>query len=49
MLNSRHQWIEITPFGKVVNGGMVDTDVDGDGIPDSIDPSVDVIYEGGIV
>lgn len=49
MLNSRQQWIEITPFGKVVNGGMVDTDVDGDGIPDSIDPSVDVIYEGGIV
>jgi hypothetical protein len=50
MLNSRRQWIEITPFGKVVNeGGMADVDMDQDGIPDSIDPSVDIIYEGGIV
>ena len=48
MLNSKMQWVEITPFGKVISSGS-DTDVDGDGIPDSVDPSIDIIYEGGII
>lgn len=46
MLNSKCKWIEITPFGKVVSSST-DSDIDGDGIPDSEDPSIDVIYEGG--
>ena len=46
MLNSKFKWIEITPFGKVVSSST-DSDIDGDGIPDSEDPSIDVIYEGG--
>lgn len=46
MLNSKFKWIEITPFGKVVSSS-VDSDIDGDGIPDSEDPSIDIIYEGG--
>lgn len=46
MLNSKFKWIEITPFGKVVSSS---TDIDGDGIPDNEDPSIDVIYEGGYV
>ena len=45
MLNSKRQWIEITPFGKVVSS----SDIDQDGIPDNEDPSIDVIYEGGII
>lgn len=46
MLNSDYKWIEITPFGKtsVVDG---DTDKDGDGIPDDVDPSIDIDYNGG--
>ena len=46
MLNSNFKWIEITPFGKVVSSST-DSDVDGDGIPDSEDPSIDIVYEGG--
>ncbi len=46
MLNSKLQWVEITPFGKTVSGSG---DIDGDGIPDDIDPSVDIVYEGGII
>lgn len=48
MLNSKKKWVEITPFGKVIgsNSGF-DTDVDQDGIPDSVDPSIDITYEGG--
>ena len=48
MLNSKKKWVEITPFGKVIgsNSGS-DTDVDQDGIPDSVDPSIDITYEGG--
>jgi hypothetical protein len=46
MLNSRQQWIEITPFGKAVASN---TDMDGDGIPDSADPSIDIVYEGGSI
>lgn len=49
MLNSKMKWVEITPFGKVISSSGSDTDVDGDGIPDSIDPSIDIIYEGGII
>ena len=45
MLNSKRQWIEITPFGKVVSS----SDIDQDGIPDNDDPSIDAIYEGGII
>ena len=48
MLNSKFKWIEITPFGKVVSSSA-DSDIDGDGIPDSEDPSIDVIYEGGYI
>ena len=48
MLNSKFKWIEITPFGKVVSSST-DCDIDGDGIPDSEDPSIDVIYEGGYI
>jgi len=52
MLNSEKKWVEITPFGKVVSSGGEggcewDTDIDEDGIPDSEDPSIDIIYEGG--
>ena len=46
MLNSKKKWVEITPFGKVVSSGA---DMDGDGIPDSEDPSLDIIYEGGSI
>ena len=46
MLNSNFKWIEITPFGKVVSSST-DSDVDGDGIPDFEDPSIDIVYEGG--
>jgi hypothetical protein len=46
MLNSKLKWIEITPFGKVVSSST-GSDIDGDGIPDSEDPSIDVVYEGG--
>lgn len=47
MLNSKMQWIEITPFGKVMTstGG-------GDIIipPDDDDPTDDdIIYDGGIL
>ena len=49
MLNSKLKWIEITPFGKVISSTGPDTDIDNDGIPDEIDPSVDIIYEGGII
>ena len=47
MIDSKKQWIEITPFGKATSseGG----DIDNDGIPDDIDPSLDIIYEGGII
>ena len=47
MLNSKKKWVEITPFGKVIGSSGSDTDVDQDGIPDSIDPSIDITYEGG--
>ena len=49
MLDSKFKWVEITPFGKVVSSGDSgsDTDIDQDGIPDSIDPSIDIEYEGG--
>jgi hypothetical protein len=50
MLDSKFKWVEITPFGKVVSSGSgsgSDTDIDQDGIPDSIDPSIDIEYEGG--
>lgn len=53
MLNSERKWVEITPFGKAVSSGTgsggsgSDTDIDQDGIPDSIDPSIDIVYEGG--
>ena len=47
MLNSKLQWIEITPFGKSVSSSS--GDIDGDGIPDEEDPSIDIIYEGGVV
>lgn len=46
MLNSKLKWIEITPLGKVVSSST-DSDIDGDGIPDSEDSSIDVTYEGG--
>ncbi len=44
MLNGQSKWVEITPFGKAVNPSV---DVDGDGVPDDIDPSIDIIYDGG--
>ena len=47
MLNSKMQWIEITPFGKVMGSSGSNTDMDGDGIPDVNDPSVEITYEGG--
>lgn len=48
MLNSKKKWVEITPFGKIINSSDgPETDMDQDGIPDSIDPSIDIIYEGG--
>lgn len=46
MLNGQSKWIEITPFGKAVDSSI---DTDGDGIPDDIDPEIDIIYEGGLV
>lgn len=49
MLNSKMEWIEITPFGKVMSSSNLDSDIDQDGIPDSEDPSIDIIYEGGII
>lgn len=49
MLNSKMKWIEITPFGKVMSSSNMDSDIDQDGIPDSEDPSIDIIYEGGII
>ena len=47
MLNSKMKWIEITPFGKVISSGSNNPDIDGDGIPDINDPSIDITYEGG--
>ena len=38
MLNSKKEWIEITPFGSAINAG-------GGGGSDSSD----IIYEGGII
>ena len=48
MLNSQFKWIEITPFGKAVSPSE-DSDLDQDGIPDYIDPSIDIVYEGGLI
>ena len=39
MLNSKKQWIEITPFGKVVSEDTPD-------IPSEND---EIIYEGGVI
>lgn len=49
MLNSKSEWIEITPFGKAMSSSGSDSDLDEDGIPDSVDPSIDITYEGGII
>ena len=49
MLNGKMKWIEITPFGKVMSSSDLDSDIDQDGIPDSEDPSIDIIYEGGVI
>ena len=49
MLNSKSEWIEITPFGKVMSSSGFDSYLDEDGIPDSVDPSIDITYEGGII
>jgi hypothetical protein len=43
MLNSKHKWVEITPFGKVVSNENEDTP----DIPSEDDN--DIIYEGGII
>lgn len=42
MLNSQKKWIEITPFGSVINNGGND--------PEPEPPEDDeIIYEGGII
>ena len=48
MLNSKMQWIEITPFGKVMtsSGGDVIVPPDDDK-PNT--PNDDIIYDGGIL
>lgn len=49
MLNGQYQWVEITPFGKIVSSdGSEDPDVPpgGDGGDDTVE---EVIYEGGTV
>lgn len=45
MLNSALEWIEITPFGKVVS----DNDNPGGGDTPGEDESTIIIYEGGII
>lgn len=47
MLNGQLQWVEVTPYGKVISSGS--GDIDGDGIPDDIDPSIDITPDGGEV
>ena len=51
MLNSKKQWVEITPFGKVITSSG-----DGDNIlpPEEDDsepeiPNDDIVYDGGIL
>lgn len=48
MLNSQKQWVEITPFGKVIasNGSNNETEGDDVIIPPEND---DIIYDGGII
>lgn len=46
MLNSRKQWVEITPFGKVVSSGGGDNGGDTPDVPEDND---DIIYEGGVI
>ena len=43
MLNSRHVWVEISPFGQVIqsNGGS--------GGGSNTPPTGDIIYDGGII
>jgi hypothetical protein len=48
MLNSKLQWVEITPFGKVVSGSG-DNDNPGGGDTPGEDESTIIIYEGGII
>ena len=44
MLNSNFKWVEITPFGRPTesSGGGGGSDIPSD-------PSVDIIYEGGVI
>ena len=48
MLNSKLQWVEITPFGKVVSGSG-DNDNPGGGDTPGEDESTIIVYEGGII
>jgi hypothetical protein len=45
MLNSKKKWIEITPFGKVIESNGGDTPPE----PDEPDINDDIIYDGGTV
>jgi hypothetical protein len=45
MLNSKHEWIQISPFGAVNQNGSGS----GGGSTNPDTPSDDIIYEGGII
>lgn len=49
MLNSKLEWVEITPFGKVVSGGGDNDNPGGGGDTPGEDESTIIIYEGGII
>ena len=45
MLNSQRKWVEITPFGK-----LVDSDGDsGSDLPGDDDSDDNIVYEGGVI
>lgn len=50
MLNSKLEWVEITPFGTITSsGGSGGGDTPGGGEGDSGDGDDSIIYEGGII
>jgi hypothetical protein len=50
MLNSKKKWVEITPFGKIINSSGGDSgDTPGPDEPEIPDINDDIIYDGGII